>query len=261
MALLLGDRMKGFSILLVISALAAGIQAASLSPQERPTPPLERLCPTLTVNAPDNVNESSSFFFTANVAGGDPNVTPNYNWSISAGTISKGQGTSTIEVTTNGLGTQTITATVEIGGFSGTCAKSNSASTYIVKRPEAKKFDEYGPVTISAANVKLDNFAIELQNNPGAQGYILGYGGRRTRLSSGKKLADAAKTYLVKIRNMDAAGLVTVDGGYKEEVSTELWVVPSGANPPTASPTVDPSEIEPTDPARKPPARRGKKTN
>jgi hypothetical protein len=51
---------------------------------------------------------------------------------------------------------------------------------------------------------------------------------------------------------------VTVDGGYKEDLTVELWIVPSGANPPTASPTVDPSEVKAT-PAprpRAPPAPR-----
>ncbi|MDT5269023.1 MAG: hypothetical protein QOH49_1209, partial [Acidobacteriota bacterium] len=36
----------------------------------------------------------------------------------------------------------------------------------------------------------------------------------------------------------------------------ELWVVPSGANPPAASPTVDPSEVKPT---RAPTRRRGRR--
>src|SRR6185295_18650818 len=100
--------------------VVASLISTGLSAQTASSTP-EQVCPTLSVNAPDNVNEGSSFFVTSNVAGGDPKVTPTYNWLISAGTISKGQGTSTIEVATNGLGTQTITATVEIGGFVRTC--------------------------------------------------------------------------------------------------------------------------------------------
>jgi len=46
-----------------------------------------------------------------------------------------------------------------------------------------------------------------------------------------------------------------VDGGYREELTVELWVVPSGANPPSASPTVDPSEVKPA----RAPRRRGRR--
>lgn len=215
----------------------------------------EQICPTVSVNAPDSINEGSSFFFTANVAGGDPNVTPTYNWVVSTGSVSKGQGTSTIEVETNGLGTQTITATVEIGGYRRTCATTDSASAYVVKRPESKKFEDFSPLAVKAGNARLDNFAIELQNNPGSQGYILGYGGRRSSAGTGQKTADSAKNYLVKTRKLDSRGLVTVDGGYKEEASIELWIVPSGAAPPKPSPTVDPSELKTAKPAR-----RGKKS-
>ncbi|MBV8857759.1 MAG: hypothetical protein JOZ02_12560, partial [Acidobacteria bacterium] len=48
--------------------------------------------------------------------------------------------------------------------------------------------------------------------------------------------------------------IVTVDGGYREELTVELWVVPSGATPPAASPTVDPSEVKPA----RAPRRRGR---
>lgn len=250
--------MKRFSLfanLVVIGSLSAGLVSAQTT-----TPDPDRVCPRLTVNAPDNVNEGSSFFFAANVVGGDPTVTPAYNWSISAGTISNGQGTSTIEVTTNGLGTQTITATVEISGFDGRCARVGSASSYIVKRPEARKFDDFAPYPDETRKAKLDFFAIELQNNPGQQGYIFGYGGRRSRPGTGQKTAQAARDYLVNARGMDSSTLVTIDGGYKEVVTTELWIVPPGAVAPKASPTVDRSEVKPK-PATKPSTRRKKKSN
>src|SRR6185312_5778834 len=235
----------------------ASLVSTSLSAQT-PSGTPEQVCPTLSVNAPDSVNEGSSFFFTANVAGGDPSVTPTYNWVISAGSIVKGQGTSTIEVETNKLGTQTITATVELGGFRRTCANTYSASAYVVPRPAAKKFAEFGALSVQSTNDHLDNFAIELQNSPGAQGYIIAYGGRRSRRGTGQKTADAAKKYLVSVRKIDATSLVTIDGGHKEEVSTELWLVPAGALKPTASPT---GEVKSTTPARKPTARRGKKSD
>ncbi|HST51145.1 MAG TPA: hypothetical protein VLJ61_10860, partial [Pyrinomonadaceae bacterium] len=71
-----------------------------------------------------------------------------------------------------------------------------------------------------------------------------------------QRRCDRAKDYLVTTRGIDASRVVTVDGGYKEDLTVELWVVPSGAAPPTASPTVQPSEVQ-TGPAPRRGRRRG----
>ena len=62
---------------------------------------------------------------------------------------------------------------------------------------------------------------------------------------------DKTKTYLVKKRNLDAQRVMVLDGGFREEPMTELWIVPSGATPPQATPTVDPSEVKGKKPARR----------
>jgi hypothetical protein len=234
------------------------------TPTPRPSPfesdAMLRLCPTSLVSSPDSVNEGTSFFAAVNVSGGEKSVTPTYRWTISTGTILKGQGTTTIEVGTTGLGTQTITVTVDVRGYNPNCSTSASASAYVVKRPEARKFDEFGLLAKKDSNLRLDKFAIELMNDPGSQGYILGYGSRTSAVGTGRQTAEAAKTYLVDVRNVGNS-LITVDGGYKEAVTIELWIVPAGATPPTASATVDRSRMKTSKPARKAPARRTRKSD
>src|SRR5690242_4292784 len=71
-------------------------------------------CPTTKIVCPDVVKVGEKLTFTANVQGGDKDVTPTYNWAVSAGAISGGQGTSTITVDTKEVaGDSTVTATVE----------------------------------------------------------------------------------------------------------------------------------------------------
>ena len=77
-------------------------------------------CPTVSVSCPSDVDLASPITFTAAV-NGDANVT--YNWSVSAGTITGGQGTSSITVSSDGLGGQTVTATVELGGLDPSCSE------------------------------------------------------------------------------------------------------------------------------------------
>jgi hypothetical protein len=97
--------------------------------------------------------------------------------------------------------------------------------------------------------------AIELQNDPGAQGYIIVYGGRNSRADSADRLSARARDYLVRTRGIDAARVVVVNGGYRETNSFELWLVPQGATPPAPTPTVRPGDVRPAAAPRRP--RRG----
>ncbi len=107
-----------------------------------------------------------------------------------------------------------------------------------------RKFDEYGDITIGDEKARLDNFAIELQREPHTVGYIIVYGGRRSRVGIAKTRALRAKNFLVEYRGVPSERLVWMDGGYREELTTELYILPRGVSAPTASPTVDPSEVK-----------------
>ncbi|MGH9913815.1 MAG: hypothetical protein ACRD63_00845, partial [Pyrinomonadaceae bacterium] len=89
------------------------------------------------------------------------------------------------------------------------------------------------------------------QNNPGAQGYIIAYGGRVGRAGEASARAERAKTYLVGTRGVDAGRITTVDGGYRDALTVELWIVPTGAQAPEATPTVQASDVQTTKPRRR----------
>ncbi|HVG31341.1 MAG TPA: hypothetical protein VM864_16645 [Pyrinomonadaceae bacterium] len=226
---------------LVALALAL-LPGASASSQQQQTPP----CPTVTVSCPDAVAVDAPLTFTANVSGGDPNVTPTYNWTVSAGTISSGQGTSSITVDTAGIGGQTVTATVDVGGFARDCRTSNSCTTSVTK-PEAPavKFGEYVTTDLSANKAQLDKFVNALQQDPTAQGYLIAYGGRTSRPEDAQKAADNATDYTINTRKMDGARTLSGVGGYREQPTVELWIAPAGGTPPMATPTVDAKDVKP----------------
>jgi hypothetical protein len=209
-------------------------------------------CPTVTVSCPDTAQENleSGLTFTANVSGGDPNVTPTFNWTVSAGTISSGQGTSSIAVDTTGIGGQTVTATVDVGGFSRECRTSNSCTTSIEKKSAPPvKFGEYVTRDLSANKAQLDKFVLALQQDPTAQGYLIAYGGRTSRPENAQKAADNATDYTINTRKMDGARTLSGVGGYREQPTVELWIAPPGATPPMATPTVLPKDVKPAPPA------------
>ena len=139
--------------------------------------PVRDECPRVTVECPGGVvTIGVPLTFTANISGGDPAVTYTYKWTVSAGTITRGQDTSSITVDTTGLVGQPITATVDVGGFPEPCAESASCSSqlaYLCIFP--RKVDEYGDLSRGDERARLDNFAIELKNDPDAVGYIVSY--------------------------------------------------------------------------------------
>lgn len=68
---------------------------------------------------------------TVTAQAGDPNVTPTYNGSVSAGGIESGQGTDKIVVGTADVD-RNLTITVEVGGFDPACTTSASTTTHVM---------------------------------------------------------------------------------------------------------------------------------
>jgi hypothetical protein len=215
-------------------------------------------CPTITVDCPTTaVQPGSPATVTVNLSGGAPGLTPTYNWSVSDGTIASGQGTPSITVDTTGQAGKNITATVQIGGLDPSCQNTASCSFSVVAPPpQCTKFDEYGNIAFNDEKARLDNYAIQLQNDPSSTGYIIAYADRTGPAGQAQARADRAKAYLVNTRGIDASRLTTIDGGCRETLTVELFVCPAGATAPAASNTV-PCEPGPAKRAR--PRRPGRR--
>jgi hypothetical protein len=210
------------------------------------------LCPVVSVSCPSDVGPNEPITFTASVSGGESGATWTYNWSVSAGTISSGQGTSTITVDTNGLAGQSVTATVSIGGADPSCTGTTASCTTSIRTPpqQPRKFDEYGNIRFNDEKARLDNFAIQLQNDPTATATIIVFG---SCAGEGQQRGDRAKDYLVNTRGIEAGRITVVDGGCRSDLTVQLLIVPSGA----AAPEVDTAgQISPCPECRRRPAPR-----
>ncbi|HBB98942.1 MAG TPA: hypothetical protein DC054_26490 [Blastocatellia bacterium] len=94
------------------------------------------LCPTIAVDAPDQVEAGSQAVFTTHIATGSPPPKLTFRWTVSDGRIIDGQDTASIVVDTKNLEGKTIRATVEVGGIDSACASKASADAKVVKHPE-----------------------------------------------------------------------------------------------------------------------------
>lgn len=102
---------------------------------------------------------------------------------------------------------------------------------------DARKFDEYSNLPFSDEKARLDNFAIYLQKDePTFKGYIIFYAGQRVRSAAAQVRAKRARDYLIKVRGIEAARIVTIDGGCREKFQVELYALPSSMSPPAPTP-------------------------
>ena len=91
----------------------------------------------------------------------------------------------------------------------------------------------------------LARYAKQLRRE-NANAYIIGYGPRVVEweynpLPDGKFRADQVAAWLSGYLSFPR--VTAVDGGFREQTSVELWIVPRGASPPAPTPTVKRNEV------------------
>ena len=188
-------------------------------------------CPTVGITCPEQIKAGQPVTFSSSLSGGTGNVPSIFNWTLSGGRIISGQGTSSITVDTSGLAGQSIKASLSMGGYEVECAASCTIEFPVPLI--SRKFDEYPDIARNDEKARLDNFAIELQNDPTATGYILIYPERRGRSATAQARSTGIIDYLVNSRGIDARRIVTLVGPQRDQLSVELWLSPQGAAAPT----------------------------
>lgn len=109
----------------------------------------------------------------------------------------------------------------------------------------ARLIDQFGSLTSNHEKARLDNYAIELNNDPSSMGYVIVYG-RTSRPGEAKKRADRIKQYLAYYRGIDMKRLVSLDHCFLSKLEVRLWIVPRGAKAPVPCATRSPAKTKTT---------------
>jgi hypothetical protein len=107
-----------------------------------------------------------------------------------------------------------------------------------------RPYDTYGDIPRADEEARLDNFAFALQSGPELKGYIITYAGQTARISEAKTYAERAREYLINKRGIASQRIVALDGGYREKMETELYLVPSDLPAPTPTPTIPSTKVQ-----------------
>lgn len=101
-------------------------------------------------------------------------------------------------------------------------AQASAQKSFVIR-----KFDEYGQLRHCDHLARLDNYAIQLQNDPLMRGYIVVYAPE----SANKQIRNSIKDYLVNARGIPAKRLKTIYAGYNTEIAQpriQLYILPEG---------------------------------
>lgn len=120
----------------------------------------------------------------------------------------------------------------------------------------SQKVAEFGITNCDDWMAMSENLSSKMRVDESSLGYIVYYGGRVNIQPYGswytKRLprrgeafarAAAIKSRYVNTLGIDGNRIILLNGGYRENWTVELWLVPKGARPPLPTPTVKESEI------------------
>jgi hypothetical protein len=101
----------------------------------------------------------------------------------------------------------------------------------------APVFDHYGEIAFSDEKARLDNFAAQLIYFSESVGYIVIYPGFRGSSAKALSRARQARRYLVRIRGVKADRITIIQGGRKDTLTTELYILPKSSPAPRPDPS------------------------
>ncbi|HEX8473005.1 MAG TPA: hypothetical protein VF666_03150 [Pyrinomonadaceae bacterium] len=129
--------------------------------------------------------------------------------------------------------------------FALACCLIPFASIQSLAKDDARKLIETEFYGCDFELLHLDQLLLELQNQPKVRGYIIVYA-PSVGSKSGAALAYGArmKKYLVVARALKSVRITVVDGGFREKLSYEMWLVPEGTELPVARPTVSRKDVK-----------------
>lgn len=200
-----------------------------------------RPCPyDVRVEGPERVAEGDLITFVA-LNAVSTKVPLNYRWRVTPSTarVTSGLGTSSITVDTRGVGSQPITAELDVTDdvYGATCQQKDTVSTAVetIRRPEPFRFDAFESRAFDDDKARFDNYSIQLQSIPDSQAYIVMYQGTDKASVTQRdvdRLSKRALDYLVNARGIDPRRIQITKWGTRDRTTYELWIVPPGASPP-----------------------------
>ena len=123
-------------------------------------------CPSISVRASSAVVQpNETMTFSALIADEVKNYDVEYKWTIDKGAIVTGQGTTSIQVSAEGISGTVINATIEIKGLAENCNSKNSDAAVVAPIMEEQPYDEYEKLAIYDELAGFDGYISAINKN------------------------------------------------------------------------------------------------
>ena len=190
------------------------------------------VCPSVEVVCPTSIAIDQPLTFTSNVTGGgNPSVSQLTTGQSQPAPSSKDREPIRSKSTRAVWLVKPSRASLSIEGYTLVCAAECSVSVPLPKLMN-RKFDEFPDISRNDEKARLDNYGIELQNDPTATAYVIVYPGKHGKRGEVQQHAGRIVEYLVNSRGLDQHRIVTLVGPARDALFVELWITPQGATPP-----------------------------
>jgi hypothetical protein len=111
--------------------------------------------------------------------------------------------------------------------------------------PYPKQFDHYGDISFVEERKLLDYFVARLRGESShSKGYVVVYAGHRARVCEAELRATRAKNYLMNQQGIKSENIVVINGGYREQLTVELYIGQATELEPVIMPTIRPSRVQ-----------------
>lgn len=152
-----------------------------------------------------------------------------YRWNVENGSVTNGQGTRVVEVTTTEYGTN-LRAIVTVSGLPKGCPNTVSEIVGVVQKLEGQPVDTYGDLPSNDQRGRLDLFFSELANYPTNKGLVVVSPSKKNDRRDIMRRVRFVVSH-ARFRKFDLSRLIfaTEFQGIRQTV---LWRVPPGADLP-----------------------------
>ena len=106
---------------------------------------------------------------------------------------------------------------------------------------EARKVDSINSFICDESKARIDNFEREINNEKDARGYIIIYEGKSGNILPRTGEANSRIDFMKKILEVlrySPENVVFINGGFRENLTADFWLVPKNAKPPKPAPTL-----------------------
>lgn len=99
--------------------------------------------------------------------------------------------------------------------------------------------DDGGGLSFEEDKPRIDRFADELKRDKSADAYIIAFGGLVSYKNEARIRLRCIRDYLITAHKISRSRLKLIDGGYRPEISVQLFLVKPEEPKPTAFPIVN----------------------